>query len=113
MPLGRDQGVRSRGLARRAALFTDPRLQSLSDRLRHGLTGLAEVTTSGQMEFENASYGRLFIEPNFKLGSSLLTSREILVLIANFPQTQMRTIKLAEQQLRAAGGRLEPGVVVI
>jgi hypothetical protein len=85
----------------------------IAQSLRSGLKGLAEVTTSTTVQFEGAEYARLYVKPNFKLGSSLLTSREVLVLVAPFRSVQTRAIRLCQKLLDEAKGRLEPGMVAI
>ena len=77
------------------------------------LRPLAEITSSSATKFEGGDYYRLYIKPKFKLGSLLLTSREILVLATGFREIQTRAIRYAEQCLHQARGRLEPGMAIV
>ncbi|MBW8826680.1 MAG: hypothetical protein JF603_10090 [Acidobacteria bacterium] len=94
-------------------VFTDKRLQALTDRLQDSLVGVGTITSSAEIVFDRASYARLYIKPEAELAATILSDRELLVLIADFPDVQMRSIRLAEEQLKASQGRLEVGVTVI
>ena len=90
-----------------------PELSALSRGLRAAVKDLAEVTASATISFEGGDYERVYIKPNFRLGSSLLTSREVLVLVTAFRDLQTRTIRMAESCLAEAKGRLEPGMAIV
>ena len=76
--------------------------------------GLADVTTTPtRVRLEGGDYERLYIKPHFRLGSSLLTSRELLVVVTAFDNLQARTIKMIEQSLQDAKGRLEAGMAIV
>lgn len=92
----------------------EPHIRSTASTVEQAFDGLAEITArTSTMRFEGGQYERLYIKPHSKLGSSLLTSREVLVLVARFQEVQARTIKMAEHCLADAKGRLEASMAIV
>lgn len=91
----------------------DPALFEISRLVKQSLQEVADISSTSRVSFEGGDYERLYVRPGPALASSLVASREILVLITAFRELQTRTIRMAEVSLRQGGGRLEPGMVVI
>jgi hypothetical protein len=75
---------------------------------------IATITAPpARITFDGGDYERLYVKPGFSLGSSLLTSRELLVLVTVFFDVQARTIKMVEKALEGEKGRLEAGMAIV
>lgn len=94
-------------------MTVDPELITLSTDLRKALAGVAKITAASRVAFQSGDYERVYIRSEESLAASLLATREILILVTAFRSLQVRTIAMAEQSLREAGGRLEPGMVIV
>ena len=74
---------------------------------------LADVANKQVREFEGGFYGLEYGRPSKRLQTLLTVDREVLVVFTNFRSQQVRTIKFAAKVLAEAGGRLDPGVVMV
>ena len=90
------------------------RLQDWTDEVRDNFATLGQITAAPhRFRLEGGDYVRLYIKPASKLGSALLTSRELLVLLAPFTELQARTVKAVEHCLQQSRGRLERGMAIV
>lgn len=85
----------------------------MSTEFRRSLAPIGAVNLNEAFDFEGADYRRLFIMPGEALATTLVTTREILVLACPFPEVQARTVRVAVRELDRSAGRLEPGMVII
>ena len=89
------------------------RILDILDELEDALEGIATFDTRKTVSEENATYGEAYIKPGYQLGTALLASKEILLLVADFPDVQTRNIRVAERRIARSGGRLQEGVAII
>ena len=57
-------------------------LRKLSDEVCSRLAAVGTTSNSVRVRFEGGDYQKLYLKPNYKLGSALLTSRELLVVVS-------------------------------
>lgn len=89
------------------------RIQQILDELENALHGVAAFATKKTFQEQNATYGEAYLKPAYQLGTALLASKEILLIVADFPEVQVRNIRVAERRIARSGGRLQKGVAVI
>ncbi|WP_370678413.1 hypothetical protein [Comamonas sp. GB3 AK4-5] len=76
--------------------------------------GLFTITRPlSNIEYENGTYGEIYVKPNKRLSKIFSSDRELLVLITNFPDQQQRTIHALKQQIDASLGRVETSLAVL
>ena len=64
-------------------------------------------------EFENGTYGFLYVKPNKRLAKIFSSDREVLVFITTFRDQQQRTILALKNEIDASTGRLEGTLAII
>jgi hypothetical protein len=76
--------------------------------------GLFDITRPlVSFDYENGTYGEMYVRPNKRLSKIFSSDREVLVLITNFQDQQQRTIHALKQQIDAALGRVETTLAVV
>jgi hypothetical protein len=76
--------------------------------------GLFEITRPlDSFEYENGTYGEIYVRPNRRLSKIFSSDREVLVLVTNFQDQQQRTIHALKQQINNALGRVETALAVV
>lgn len=76
--------------------------------------GLFEITRPlDSFDYENGTYGEIYVRPNKRLSKIFSSDREILVLVSNFPDQQQRTIHALKRQIDDALGRVETALAVV
>ena len=74
---------------------------------------LFTISRDGFFEYDGALYGLLIAKPSKSISAALGLQKEILVLITNFDNLQVRTILAAKSVIAQGDGRFESNVVVI
>lgn len=85
----------------------------LGVQLGTAMSSLGDITSRGTETVGNASYGRIYIRPRASLGSALLSSKEILVIVTPYPELQTRVVDAVEKAHRVASGRLERNLAIV
>ncbi len=76
--------------------------------------GLFDITRPlVNFDYENGTYGEMYVRPNKRLSKIFSSDREVLVLITNFQDQQQRTIHALKQQIDVALGRVETTLAVV
>lgn len=88
-------------------------LSSLASQVRANLEPLAAINSDASAEHDNWPYRRMYVQPTYRLGETLLTSRELLLVVTDFVNVQARHITMVERELGRASGRLEPGMAIV
>ena len=89
------------------------RIQGILDDLQDAFEDVATFDTRKTVSEENATYGEAYIKPGYRLGTALLASKEILLLVADFPDVQTRNVRVAERRIARSGGRVQKGVAIV
>lgn len=91
-----------------------PKITELGRTFEGYSEGLFTITRPlDSFEYENGTYGEIYVKPNKRLSKIFSSDREILVLITNFPDQQQRTIHALKGQIDNSLGRVETSIAVV
>jgi hypothetical protein len=85
----------------------------LASELADAFTGLFHIGYYRRIKQYEAYYTVLYCKPSRTIADSLLIDREVLALVANFDDLQVRAIKVAREVIASSAYRLDPAVVII
>lgn len=86
---------------------------SLAAELSNALDGLFTIEAHKRREVYDLKYIVLHCKPTRTIGDALLLDREVLALIVNASDLQVRTIHVARQIITESDGRLDPSFVLV
>jgi hypothetical protein len=86
---------------------------ALASELSNALDGLFTIETHRRHEEYDWKYVVLHCKPTKTIADALLLDREVLALIVNVTDLQVRTIHVARDIIAASDGRLDPAFVLI
>jgi hypothetical protein len=86
---------------------------SLSSELSRALEGLFEITGYRRFVAYKGSFVSLYAKPTRTIANALLIDREVLALVANYSDLQVRTISVIREQIAREQPRLHPSVVIV
>jgi hypothetical protein len=85
----------------------------LATELAIALKGAFEITGFKQVRRYNSRYLSLYCKPTEQTANALLIDREILALVANYPDIHARNITLLQELIDEASPRLYPRLAII
>ncbi|MCX6896098.1 MAG: hypothetical protein NTZ16_11485 [Verrucomicrobia bacterium] len=74
---------------------------------------LMKVTKNEDFEHQRFMYGKIFAKPSKRLALLLAVEREVLVLVTNFDDQQVRTVKAVKHVIDSEGGRVETTLAIV
>jgi hypothetical protein len=86
---------------------------SIATEVANALNGLFTVEAFRIYNAYNWRYTALNIKPTRSIADSLLLDREVLALIVNVSDLQVRTLHVANDLIKESDGRLEPNFVIV
>lgn len=89
------------------------RRDTLASELASGLEGTFTVTAYRKVTKYGGAYTTLFCKPTTTVSRALLIDREVLGLIANYPDIHARTIAVAQELIASHSPQLHPGLVIV
>lgn len=81
--------------------------------LANALDGLFTIEAYRRHEANGFKYAIVHCKPTRNVGDALLLDREVLALIVNVTDLQVRTLHVARDIISASDGRLEPAFVMV
>jgi len=81
--------------------------------LRRAFDGIAEFDTSGTFKAEQAVYGEAYLKVDHRLGTALLANREVLLVLAEFPDVQVRNVQVVRERLHKGAHRLQSSIAIV
>jgi hypothetical protein len=86
----------------------------LACELAEALRGMFTITSHRRVRRFEAMYTVMYCKPSKSIAATLLFDRELLALIANFDDIEVRTVELIKEFISSSNGRLQPatGIVV-
>jgi hypothetical protein len=85
----------------------------LATELAGALAGMFTIEYHKRLRKYDATYTLLHCKPTRSVGEMLLLSREVLAIIANFDDAQVRTLHLAKDRIERSAGRLDPALLIV
>ncbi|HWL42997.1 MAG TPA: AAA family ATPase [Ilumatobacter sp.] len=73
----------------------------------------AKFDTKTSFVAEQATYGEAYLQVGHQLGTALLASKEVLLVVADFPKVQVRNVAILRERLRRGAHRLQPGIGIL
>ncbi len=84
----------------------------LASELADALIGIT-IEFHKRIRRDRAPFSVVYCKPTRSVAESLLLSREILALVANFDDAQVRTVHVAKQLITESSGRLDPALAIV
>lgn len=85
----------------------------VSSELAKALEGMFTITFFRRFKEFDALYRAMYCKPTRTIAESLLLQREVLALVANFTDLQVRTLKVAKTILSKSAQRLDPAILIV
>ncbi len=91
----------------------ETRTRRVLEDLRVAFDGIAQFDTSHTFHAEKAVYGEAFLKVDHRLGTALLANREVLLVLADFPDVQVRNVEVLRDRLQRGAHRLQSSIAII
>jgi len=86
---------------------------NFASQVEYALDGLFTVMHYKRKRFYDKQYTLLYCKPTRSIADTLLLDREVLTLIINVDEVQVRTIHVAQEVINDSKGRLDPSLIII
>jgi len=91
----------------------ETRTRRVLDDLEAAFNGIAEFDVKRTFQAEKAVYGEAFLKVDHRLGTALLANREVLLVLADFPDVQVRNVEVTRDRLHQGAHRLQSSIAVV
>lgn len=91
----------------------EARTRRLLGELQQSFEGIADFDTSTTFKAEQAVYGEAYLKVHHRLGTALLANREVLLVLAEFPDVQVRNVQVVRERLQKGAHRLQSNIAIV
>lgn len=98
-------------MATKAQILAD--IEEMKKRFIELSSSILTMSIDTNCEFDRAIYGYMVVKPTKRLSQILTLDRELLVLVTNFDQQQVRTVSTIKKVIGQYKNRLDPNICIV